>query len=116
MAAEISYDEAGEYGDRFPFLQNYEERTRDFVSNNFSADFVNTLDTLDPDEPGWQGPIVSRYGYHLVMLRARTEPFIPSLSEITERVLDDYRFDTLLNSRKQAEDKVIAEYEVQLDL
>jgi hypothetical protein len=33
-----------------------------------------------------------------------------------ERVLDDYRFDTLLNSRKEAEDKVIEEYEIQLNL
>jgi hypothetical protein len=115
MAAEIPYDDAGEYGDRFPFLQNYEERTRDFVSNNFSADFVAALDALDPNETTWQGPISSRYGYHLVVLRARTEPFTPSLSEISERVLDDYRFDTLLSSRKEAEDKVIGEYEVKLD-
>jgi hypothetical protein len=115
MAAEISYEEASEYGNPFPFLQNYEERTRDFVSNNFSADFVTELDALDPQE-SWQGPLASRYGYHLVMLRARTEPFIPSLSEISERVLDDYRFDTLLKSRTEAEDKVVEEYEVQLNL
>jgi parvulin-like peptidyl-prolyl isomerase len=68
------------------------------------------------DDALWQGPVSSRYGYHLVMLRARTEPFIPSLSEITERVMDDYRFETLLRSRQDAEAKVIAEYEVQLSL
>ncbi|MES2627069.1 MAG: peptidylprolyl isomerase [Pseudomonadota bacterium] len=116
MASEITYEESAQFGDRFPFLQNYEERTRDFVSNNFSADFVAALDMLSVEGERWQGPISSRYGYHLVMLRARTEPFIPALSETRERVLDDYRYETLLRSRKEAEDKVIAEYEVELSL
>jgi parvulin-like peptidyl-prolyl isomerase len=115
-AEEISYEASADYGDRYPFLQNYAERTRDFVSNNFSADFVTALDVIVADEALWQGPVSSRYGYHLVMLRARTEPFIPSLSEIAERVMDDYRFEALLRSRQEAEDKVVAEYEVQLSL
>jgi hypothetical protein len=116
VAEDITYEESAEYGDRFPFLQNYEERTRDFVSNNFSADFVAALDVLMPGVATWQGPISSRYGYHLVMLRARTEPFVPAFTEISERVADDYRYEASLRSREAAEDKVIAEYEVQMSL
>jgi hypothetical protein len=116
VAEDITYEESAEYGDRFPFLQNYEERTRDFVSNNFSADFVAALDVLTPGVATWQGPISSRYGYHLVMLRARTEPFVPAFTEISERVADDYRYEASLRSREAAEDKVIAEYEVQMSL
>ncbi len=115
-AAEISYGESAQYGDRYPFLQNYVERTRDFVSNNFSADFVTALDAMAIGEALWQGPVSSRYGYHLVMLMARSEPFIPSLTEIVERVVDDYRFEAQLRSRQDAGDKVVAEYDVQISL
>ena len=114
-AAAIPFEAASQHGDRYPFLQNYVERTRDFVANNFSAEFVAELDALIPGE-NWQGPLQSRYGWHLVMLRARAEPFTPSLADIRRRVLDDYRYETLVRSRQEAEDRVVAEYDVTLQL
>jgi parvulin-like peptidyl-prolyl isomerase len=111
----IAFDQASQYGDRYPFLQNYVERARDFVGNNFSADFVAQLDRLTPGET-WQGPFASRYGWHLVMLRARSDPFTPPLADIRARVLDDYRYDTLIRIREEAEQRVVAEYAVSLQL
>jgi hypothetical protein len=113
--AEIAFEEASQHGDRYPFLQNYIERTRDFVGNNFSAEFVAQLDMLAPGER-WQGPFASRYGWHLVMLRARTAPFTPPFAEIRERVLDDYRYEALVRSRQDAEDRVVTGYDVSLQL
>jgi hypothetical protein len=115
-SAGIAFEEAGDYGDRFPFLQNYVERTRDFVGNNFGADFVVELDTLLPDPAAWQGPLASRYGYHLVLLRERVQPFSPALQDISARVLDDYRFEAMVRSREEAEAKVVAEYDVVISL
>src|SRR5690606_6816144 len=40
----IPFDQAADYGDRYPFLQTYVERTRNFVVNNFSAGFVAQQD------------------------------------------------------------------------
>ncbi len=114
-SADIAFDEASQHGDRYPFLQNYVERTRDFVGNNFSAEFVAQLDTVTPGET-WQGPFASRYGWHLVMLRARTEPFTPALADIRGRVLDDFRYDALVSGRQAAEERVIGEYDVSLQL
>jgi hypothetical protein len=115
MSADIAFEASSQHGDRYPFLQNYVERTRDFVGNNFSAEFVAQLDTLTPGAT-WQGPLQSRYGWHLVMLRARAEPFTPPLADIRGRVLDDYRYETLVRSREEAEDRVVAEYDVSLQL
>lgn len=112
----IAFADAGQYGDRYPFLQNYVERTRDFVANNFSADFVAELDKLTPAENHWYGPIESRYGYHLVMLINRTEATTPALADIRDRVQDDYRYEALVRSRGAAESDVIARYQVQVDL
>jgi len=112
----IAFNDASQYGDRYPFLQNYVERTRDFVVNNFTEDFVAQLDVLPPSDRIWYGPFESRYGFHLVMLRSKTDPYIPSLDAIKERVLDDWRFESVLQNRREAEQQVIDAYEVRLDL
>lgn len=39
----------------------------------------------------WQGPVTSGYGSHFVRVTAREEPRLPSLSEIREAVLFDWR-------------------------
>jgi parvulin-like peptidyl-prolyl isomerase len=113
---DIAFNDASQYGDRYPFLQNYVERTRDFVVNNFTEDFVARLDTLAPSDQDWAGPFESRYGFHLVMLRSKTDPYIPAFEEIRERVLDDWRFESVLQNRREAEQQVIDAYEVRLDL
>ena len=113
---DIAFNDASQYGDRYPFLQNYVERTRDFVVNNFTKDFVARLDALAPSDQDWAGPFESRYGFHLVMLRSKTDPYIPALEEIRERVLDDWRFESVLQNRREAEQQVIDAYEVRLDL
>ena len=113
---DISFDDSSQYGDRYPFLQNYVERTRDFVVNNFTDEFVNQLDIFAPSDEIWYGPLESRYGFHLVMLRTRSEAFIPELDSIRGRVIDDWRYETMLESRKEAEDQVINGYQVRLNL
>ena len=114
--ASLPFTGAGQYGDRYPFLQNYVERTRDYVANNFNDDFVAALDAIEAPGPQWRGPFASRYGYHLVMLRARTEPYIPQLEAIRERVLEDFRFESALRAREEAVDRLISDYEVRIDL
>jgi len=113
---EIAFNDASQYGDRYPFLQNYVERTRDFVVNNFTEDFVAWLDVMAPSDQDWAGPFESRYGFHLVLLRSKTDPYIPALEEIRARVLDDWRFESVLQNRREAEQQVIDAYEVRLDL
>lgn len=110
------FNDASGFGDRYPFLQNYVERTRDFVVNNFTPDFVAALDALAPSTDRWHGPIESRYGWHLVMLRDKTDPYIPALESIYDRVVDDWRYETVLASRREAEAQVIEQYEVNVDL
>ena len=115
-SADIDFNDSSSYGDRYPFLQNYVGRTRDFVSNNFGAGFVDALDTLEVTEDRWQGPIASRYGMHLVMLRERNDPFVLGFEEIRDRVLDDYRYEALFRLREDAEARVISAYEVIVDI
>ncbi len=110
------FNDASTFGDRYPFLQNYVERTRDFVVNNFTPEFVDALDRITPSNESWYGPFESRYGWHLVMLRQRSEPHIPELDSIRDRVMDDWRYEAVLESRRGAEQQVIDQYDVRVDL
>ena len=112
---DIAFEQAAQHGDRYPFLQNYVERTRTFVASNFSAAFVDQLDALAPQE-AWQGPVQSRYGWHLVLLRARTASAEPAFADIRDAVLEDYRFSRLLQRRRDAEQRVLDEYDVSLQM
>lgn len=113
---QIAFADAARYGDRFPFLQNYVERTRSFVANNFGDAFVAELDKLEPSSSAWYGPVESRHGFHLVMLTDRTETSLPAFAEIRDRVLDDYRYEALTRNRDAAEKEVVEGYELQLNL
>ena len=114
--AAAGFNDASGFGDRYPFLQNYVERTRDFVVNNFTPAFVDALDAVEPSNMAWYGPFESRYGWHLVMLRQRSEPYIPELDSIRERVTDDWRYEAVLESRREAEQQVIDQHDVRVNL
>ena len=111
----VSFNDASGYGDRYPFLQNYVERIRDFVINNFTDEFVSALDEMEAGTDKWGGPLESRYGFHLVLLREKSDPYIPTLESIMDRVLDDWRYEAVLETRREAENRVVEGYEVVLD-
>lgn len=112
----VAFNDASQFGDRYPFLQNYVERTRDFVVNNFTDAFTDALDILTPGNGMWAGPYQSRYGWHLVLLRERRPPYIPALESIQARVLDDWRYEAVLDNRREAERQVIEAYQVEVEL
>ena len=113
---DIEFDESSQYGDRYPFLQNYVGRTRDFVSNNFGTAFVEALDMASVSDERWQGPFESRYGMHLVMLRERAEPYTLSFDDVRGRLIDDVRYESLNTLREEAEDRVVSGYDVVVNL
>lgn len=112
----IAFNDASQYGDRYPFLRNYVERTHDFVVNNFNDNFVNALNELSPSMDQWMGPFTSRYGLHLVLLKDKSESYVPELTQIIERVTEDWRYEAAFKIQREAEDKVVAGYEIHLDL
>ena len=96
-ASHAAFNDAPAHGDRFPFAQNYVDRTLDYVASQFGQEFATALGTLAPGER-WQGPLRSAYGEHAVMLTQRSELSYPKLDEVRERVELDY-----LRERETAE-------------
>jgi len=109
-----SLNDAGRYGDRPLYFQNYVERTRDFVVSHFGESMIGKLDSIKPSETEWRGPFESPYGWHLVLLTKRTEARLPDLNEVSAHVLDDYKRAHMDQGRQAAIDRLSKGYSVKV--
>jgi hypothetical protein len=107
------FNDAPAYGDRFAYLQNYVDRTPDFVGNQFGVGFAAALAKLQPSEH-WQGPIRSDYGWHLVLLTERKPAQMPRFADVREQVKDDLLRDTLSTNRRKGIADLVGRYKVEL--
>lgn len=89
-AAGASFNDATDRGDNFPYLDNYVERTFEFVASHFGYEFAEALATLEAATGEWQGPIRSVYGEHVVLLTRREERTLPALDEVRGDVERDF--------------------------
>ena len=76
-------------GDPFMLGRTYAHASVSRIGRDFGSGFLAGLDALDVG-PGWQGPIDSAYGSHLVRLDARTPALGADYESVAARVLRDY--------------------------
>jgi hypothetical protein len=80
-------DRAPERGDSIMIDDVFARASPDEVRRIFGDRFAEALFQLGP---GWQGPIHSGYGLHLVNVGERVEGRIPEYDEIRERLVEDF--------------------------
>jgi hypothetical protein len=110
------FADAARYGERFPFLLNYVERTDDFVRSHFGEGFLQSLERLAPDAHRWQGPYRSDQGWHLVLLTAKQPARLPPLQDLRARVVDDWKREQTDAARRRAIDRIVAGYRIEREL
>ena len=81
-------------GDPFVLLREYADRTDQEIAELFGGGFATALPAVEPG--AWEGPVESAHGLHLVQVVGRTEPRVPALDEVRDRVAED-----LLESRRR---------------
>jgi len=113
-ARHAGFNDAPRYTDRFAFLQNYVERTPDYIASQFGAQFMQALQGLPVNALRWQGPLHSEQGWHLVLLIAHTPGRLPTVAEIRDRLVDDLRRDRAAQRQEQAVQALIRQYHVEL--
>jgi hypothetical protein len=112
-ARRAGFSDGPAHGDRFAYLQNYIDRTPDFVGGQFGPGFQAALAKLEPSSR-WQGPIRSDYGWHLVLLTDRRPAELPPFATVREQVKDDLLRETIAAYRKKAIADLAARFEVTL--
>jgi hypothetical protein len=113
--ARIPFHGAPSHGDRFLYHHNYVNRAADEVASHFGSAMQRELFAREANDTQWIGPFRSPYGYHLVMVTAKTDGYTPSLDEVRRRVEAD-----AFQARVQAEldritGSIVDGYEVELD-
>ncbi len=84
----VPFEQASQFGKRFFFHRNYVDRTQNFVASHFGSGFSQKVFTLKPSST-WYGPIQSKYGSHLVMVKKNQPERNPNLDEVAPQVLQD---------------------------
>ncbi len=94
--------EGGEVrGEPIALPASVEDFPRRRLVATFGRQFAREVDALAV-APGWQGPIPSGFGWHLVRLSAQTPGAIPPLAQIHEAVEADWRSATIAARRERA--------------
>jgi hypothetical protein len=112
-SAHAAFNDAPQFGDRFPFLQNYVERTFDYIASHFGKEFAGEIQKLTPSQSKWVGPIRSEYGYHLVLMTSRSEGRIPQLQEIRSQVEEDWLRDRKDKARALSLRELASQYNIE---
>jgi hypothetical protein len=109
------FHEAPSKGDRFLYHPNYVNKSAEEIASHFGDEFQQKIFSREPDGTEWFGPLRSTYGFHLVLLTARSAGGMPPLGDIRRRVEAD-----AYQARLQAEvdlitGDIVDSYDIHLD-
>ncbi|MEM9176105.1 MAG: peptidylprolyl isomerase [Myxococcota bacterium] len=110
----LGFDEAGDRGDRFLYNRVYVDRTLDEVRAHFGPEMAARLASISPDAPGWQGPIASQHGWHVLRLRRFSPSRLPTSDELQPVLLEELRRARQEASLERGVRGILADYSVRV--
>ncbi|MBW2543677.1 MAG: peptidyl-prolyl cis-trans isomerase [Deltaproteobacteria bacterium] len=110
------FSDATRHGERFPYFVNYVERDPGFVVSHFGQSMADALFDLAPSDTEWQGPFISPYGAHVVLLTRNVAGRHPELDEVLAEVRQDAERAVLDATQEAAIDAIVSTYEVRRDI
>jgi len=90
-SAQSPPEEAVSLGDTIMIDASFRKRSPYEVARTLGKAFANEL--FSADEMGWQGPIVSTFGLHLIYIEERIASKIPEFENIREDVKNDFMYE-----------------------
>ena len=109
-----SFEDAGQYGERFLYGLNYVDRSRILVESHLGADMTASIFDIDPAASGWSGPFRSEHGSHVVLVSAVEPGRDPKLEEV--RVQVEQQASRALSERRarEAAQLIVDAYDVEI--
>lgn len=84
-------EEAVSLGDTIMIGSSFRQRSPGEVARTLGKEFANKLFSVG--DMGWQGPIASTFGLHLVYIEESTASKMPEFENIREDVKNDFMYD-----------------------
>ena len=100
-------------GDPFMFGPQHEDLTGHGVARLFGKDFATSLFSLQAG--GWQGPVQSGYGLHLVRISNIKPASQPLLDTVREKVLNEWQTQQRQAMNEQFYLNLKTQYEIIID-
>ena len=114
-ALDTSFQDSGEYGDRFPYHRNYVERPFAYVEAHFGAKAAEMLFSPTAALNEWRGPIRSDHGVHLVFVSEVWPQRQQGFEEVRGQVKDALRQERETRLLDDALNEIIRSYSVFID-
>ena len=105
---------APDLGDPFMLQYDFTLETPFEVSRLFGQDFTEQLFQSKPD--GWQGPIESGYGPHLVRINEKVDARMPELAAVIDNVRTDWMFEQRQKTNKAIYERFKERYEIVVEM
>jgi len=97
-------------GDPFMFGQQHDNLTEQAVARLFGKNFSGKLFKLPVG--GWQKPVQSGYGLHLVQINDRTASSLPELSDVRNKVLNEWMSQQRRTMNEAFYESLLTRYEI----
>jgi hypothetical protein len=101
------------YGDRLMFQDYYPERTEVEIAKLFGTEFARSVFALKSS--GWNGPILSGYGTHLVYVHSINPMELPQFNEVKNLVLKDWESEKQQELNDKFIEELISRYQIVLE-
>jgi len=113
---QIDFVDAPAYGDRFPYLINYVDRTQEFIASPFDSDMAAELMKREVSASKWVGPFESVHGWHAVLLVGKKSQQQPQFDEVADSVKEAFLEERRIKQRQNALDRLREEYSIKLNI
>ncbi len=114
QARGAGFNDAPQFGDRFPYERNVVGKGLRYIANQFGPDFAAAIGQIDASED-WQGPIQSPFGYHLVLMSRVDPAHEPALEDVRDAVLAGVMEERRIRSREVLLDELVDQYDVRYE-
>ena len=108
--AALAQADPANQGDRFLMQSEYRSLTRRDVAQLFGRVFADAVFELQQD--GWQGPIESGFGWHLVQITGQQAERLPAFEEVREQVRLEFDYERQRLAREAVYQQLRDRYEI----
>ena len=110
----VAFDQSGRFGERFAYHRNYIDQSQPLIADHFGVEFARQVFLMD-EANGWQGPVLSERGVHLVLIANRSDARLPALVEVRQRIVSELMQQRIKTRTTAFEDRILAEFTIESD-